>query len=392
MQYTIKIINCQYFKKAAIIATFLALCIAPVLRAYAQQANNFEYTQEQLQESFEGALTARQALLDQLTNTTVKYKVDVDGQFVLDKNGNKIPLPPGPPGILENAVANSAPKDLVQILNAVIAAVRAEIAILDRCSQTFPKSQDEIDKCLADLKNSSKVISQSIDQAIQKLQDTIKMVTNALIMPGRANKLAILNSMAMFAQAQKATIAVSIANWNQYARGTLAPMPDPMPMPPNDPPDNSAPSPFTPVPDPVDPPAEPPLNFPIPRPPTPTPPLSGPLTYPCPRPPRPLVPTPTPPLSDPFVDPMPKPKPKPQPKPQPMPRPRPTKILVPVYSGNTITGYEERDPSNMPALPAGWIYRYEVRDGKTYAVPVRISLPAPAPRPNVPLEPLPTYR
>ena len=359
--------------------------------SHAQQAAGFEYTPEQLETSLNGTLAAREALLRQMTNKgpdgKPAYQTGPDGQFILDRNGNKIPLPPG---YLEVATANDAPKDLIQVLTAAIAAIRAEVAILDRCTATFPKTDKETADCLADLQRSSRAIAQAIDRAIQALQDKIQTLNSApaFLVGGaeaKASKLQVLNGVLMVAQAQKGTVATSLNNWNQYARGTVI-KPDPVPMPMPDPKpdtDNSTPSPFTPVPD-GD---EPPISFPVPRPrpPTSTPP-TGPLSYPCPRPPRPVTPTSTPPTTPPK----PKPKPKPPVAPKPLP---PATILFPTYQGNTITGYEEHPANQIPQLPAGWIYRYEVRsDGKTYAVPVRVLAPAPTQRPYVPLEALPSYR
>lgn len=230
MYYTTKKLNCQYITKSLIFIGFsflFTLFITPIPFVYAEQAEGFKYTQEQVQAVLEGSLSAREALLRQLTNKGKDggptYQVGSDGKFVLDERGNKIPLPPA---MLEIAIKKGAPDDLVQLLGNVIMAIRAEIAILDRCTNTFPISAEEAAKCFGDLKKSSGVIAQATDRAIPKLQETIKTVKDAWGIAvgreaGRREKLNALIPALTLAQAQKKEIITSINNWSKYERGVL---------------------------------------------------------------------------------------------------------------------------------------------------------------------------
>ena len=347
MYITIKKINCQYRLKSLCFIALLgifgvtAVGFYPVYRL---QAAGADYTPQELNTSLETALKAREALFLQMTN---------------DK-----PTATRPLGMLEGAMANGAPEELLVLLRAAITAVQAEITILKRCTETFPLSDTAAAKCLGELQDSSKKITKTMDAAIKKLQETIKMVTDAFIMPGRADKLGALGRALMLAQAQRAAVIAATAQWRRYAQGNMVRPPMPMPPPPTTPmpvpPPMDPPSPFSPVPDPdEDPPVTPPpITFTPPRP-------TNPVT-----PPRPTNPPPRP--------------------------PRPVTIYVPTYQPGTsiIIDYEKLSMNNLPTLPAGWIYWFEKRkDGRVYAVPRKwTALPVAPPRPHVPLEALPSYR
>lgn len=221
--------------------------------SFAQRPGTYEYTQDQLRTSLEGALSAREAVLRQLTNKDkngkVVYQVDAEGQFILDREDNKIPQPNG---FLEVANANSAPKDLIQLLQSTIAAIRSEIAILDKCTNNFPIKDADIARCLADLQRSSQVIVTTLNQAIPKLQETIKTVQEAwgIIVggdAGRKQKLNALMPVLKLAQEQKNAVNATAAQWQRYAQGTLV-VPQPMPKPdePTAVDEPSPPSPFAP--------------------------------------------------------------------------------------------------------------------------------------------------
>lgn len=256
MYTTIKKINCQYRLKSLCLIALLGVfgvAVVGFYPAYAQQqAAGTDYTPEQLNTSLEAALKAREALLKQLTNTN-------------------------PPGYLENATANNAPADLLQVLRDAIAAVRAEIAILKRCTDTFPLSDADAAKCLTDLQASSKKIADAVDAATKKLQEKITRLEGLGIFElaayGREKRdrdLALLRPILMVAQTQKAAVTAAIAQWRRYAQGNMVRPPMPMPPPPTTPmpvpPPMDPPSPFSPVPEKPEPAVVPPMMLAMPMP------------------------------------------------------------------------------------------------------------------------------